>query len=124
MADKEKKTDDIDDKIIKILRINGRISMRELGAQVHLTGQAAKNRVEHLEDLGIVQKYTIKVDCPVYGYKVHAIIKLQQRFPTRRPSVASSSQAAISFYTAIKQPAPIPISLIPISFLSMNSKRS
>lgn len=71
------KPDDIDEEIIRILWRDGRITMQELGRRVHLTGQAVKNRIERLEDLGIIQRYTVNVNCPVYGYKIHALIKVE-----------------------------------------------
>ena len=73
------KPDDIDEEIIRILWRDGRITMQELGRRVHLTGQAVKNRIERLEDLGIIQRYTVNVNCPVYGYKIHALIKVELR---------------------------------------------
>ena len=73
----KKAVDEIDRRIIECLRKNSRITMKELGEKVFLTGQAAKNRVERLEDMGIVQRYTVNIDCPVFGYKIHAIIRLQ-----------------------------------------------
>ncbi len=85
MADNKINIDDIDEKIIYALRRDGRITMKRLGELVHLTGQAAKNRVERLEDLGIVQRYTVNVNCPVYGYKVHALID----FVLQRGAVAA-----------------------------------
>lgn len=69
--------DKIDEQIINIIWRDGRITMQELGRRVHLTGQAAKNRVEKLEDIGVIQRYTVNVNCPVYGYKIHALIKLE-----------------------------------------------
>ena len=69
----------IDEEIIRILWRDGRITMQELGRRVHLTGQAVKNRIERLEDLGIIQRYTVNVNCPVYGYKIHALIKVELR---------------------------------------------
>lgn len=71
------KTDKTDEEIISILWRDGRITMQELGRRVHLTGQAVKNRIERLEDLGIIQRYTVNVNCPVYGYKIHALIKVE-----------------------------------------------
>ena len=69
--------DDIDKRILECLRRNSRITMKELGRQVFLTGQAVTNRVERLKELGILKQYTINIDCPVFGYKVHAIVRLQ-----------------------------------------------
>ena len=54
-----------DGPIVVTLRNNARISMRELGRLVHLSGQAAKNRVERLEEAGVLRRFTINVDTPV-----------------------------------------------------------
>ncbi len=74
-----KSLDDTDMKIINALKKNGRISMTELGKQVFLTSQAVKNRLERLQDLGIVQRYTVNVNCPVFGYAIHGIFELAYR---------------------------------------------
>ena len=29
--------------------------------------------------MGIIQRYTVNVNCPVYGYKIHALIKVELR---------------------------------------------
>ena len=60
--------DATDVRIVEELRKNARITMKELGARVFLTGQAVRNRVERLEAMG-----------PVFGYKVHAVIRVQLR---------------------------------------------
>ena len=83
MSRKENRLDEIDDTIVRILSHDGRISMKELGEKIHLSGQATKNRVEHLEDMGIIQRYTININCPVYGYKVHALIQLTIQLPNK-----------------------------------------
>lgn len=79
------KLDDIDEKIIRILWGNGRITMQQLGREVHLTGQAVRNRVEKLESLGIIHHYTVNINCPVYGCKIHALIRLAPGLGQRRP---------------------------------------
>lgn len=66
--------DETDKRILEILHCDARISLKELGQLVHLTGQAVKNRLERLTEIGILQQYTIKLDCPVYGYQIHALI--------------------------------------------------
>ena len=72
-----KELDDTDRKIIKELKKNSRISMTELGKKVFMTGQAAKNRLERLQDLGVVERYTVNVNCPVFGYTVHGLFTLR-----------------------------------------------
>lgn len=71
-----KNIDETDRAILEVLRRDARISMTEMGKRVHLTSQAVKTRLERLQELGVVQGYTVNVNCPVYGYKIHAIIKL------------------------------------------------
>lgn len=71
-----KELDDTDRKIINELKKNSRISMTELGKKVYMTGQAAKNRLERLQDLGVVERYTVNVNCPVFGYTVHGLFTL------------------------------------------------
>lgn len=71
-----KTLDETDKKIINELKKNSRISMTELGKKVFLTGQAVKNRIERLQDLGVVERYTVNVNCPVFGYTVHGLFIL------------------------------------------------
>lgn len=78
-----KSLDDTDIKIISELKKNGRISMTEMGKKVFLTSQAVKNRLERLQDLGIVQRYTVNVNCPVFGYAIHGIFELTTQEETR-----------------------------------------
>ncbi|WP_282154586.1 Lrp/AsnC family transcriptional regulator [Cytobacillus gottheilii] len=73
--------DHTDFKIIEELAKNSRIKMKELGEKVHLTGQAASARVAKLEDLGVIEGYTIKVNEEKMGNTVHAIIHIFMRSP-------------------------------------------
>ncbi|MFC7786479.1 Lrp/AsnC family transcriptional regulator [Rossellomorea sp. GCM10028870] len=68
--------DATDKRILEELSKNGRITMKELGAKVHLTGQAASTRVLKLEEEGIIEGYTIKVNDRKTGYSVHAYINI------------------------------------------------
>lgn len=71
--------DKTDQKIIEELTNNGRMTMKELGEKVHLTGQAASSRVARLEDEGILEGYTIKVNKQKIGYAVHCFINIYTR---------------------------------------------
>ncbi|MGM0751813.1 MAG: Lrp/AsnC family transcriptional regulator [Bacillota bacterium] len=68
--------DATDKRILEELSKNGRITMKELGAKVHLTGQAASTRVLKLEEEGIIEGYTIKVNDRKTGFPVHAYINI------------------------------------------------
>ncbi|WP_273833510.1 Lrp/AsnC family transcriptional regulator [Guptibacillus sedimenti] len=71
--------DSTDRRIVKELTKNGRMTMKELGEKVHLTGQAASSRVVRLEEEGILKGYTIKVDQVKMGYGVHCFINVYTR---------------------------------------------
>ncbi|KGP74317.1 Lrp/AsnC family transcriptional regulator [Pontibacillus yanchengensis] len=69
--------DNTDRMIIKELQDNGRMKMKELGERVHLTGQAAaSSRVQKLEDEGIIESYTIRVNEKKMGYPVHCFLTI------------------------------------------------
>ncbi len=54
--------DKIDIQIIGLLKENSRIQWKEIGQQIHMTGQAVGNRIRKMEDEGIIQAYTILVN--------------------------------------------------------------
>lgn len=68
--------DNTDLLILKVLSENSRITMKELGQKVHLTGQAASTRVARLEDNGIIEGYTVKVNEVKLGYYIHTFINI------------------------------------------------
>jgi Lrp/AsnC family leucine-responsive transcriptional regulator len=77
--------DKTDIQIINELSKNSRIKMKELGEKVHLTGPAASARVAKLEDSGIIEGYTIKVNQERMGYAVHAIIHIYTKNTNHQP---------------------------------------
>jgi Lrp/AsnC family leucine-responsive transcriptional regulator len=54
--------DHIDYQILQLLSENARIQWRDLGNQIHMTGQAVGNRIKKLEDNGVIQAYSLVVD--------------------------------------------------------------
>ena len=71
--------------ILNELSKNSRITMKELGEKVHLTGPATSARVAKLEERGIIEGYTIKVNQVKMGYSVHAIIHIYTKSPNHQP---------------------------------------
>jgi Lrp/AsnC family transcriptional regulator, leucine-responsive regulatory protein len=71
--------------ILRELSKNSRITMKELGEKVHLTGQAAAARVAKLEDNGIIERYTIEVDQPQLGCLIHAWINIYTKSTHHQP---------------------------------------
>jgi len=60
--------DEIDYKIIEILKDKGRIQWREIGEMIHMTGQAVGDRVRRLTKYGVISKFQAVVD-PAYVEK-------------------------------------------------------
>jgi len=54
--------DHIDYQILRILTQNSRIQWKDLGEQIHMTGQAVGNRIKKLEDNGVIRTYSLIVD--------------------------------------------------------------
>lgn len=77
--------DNTDKKILEALKENSRITMKELGEKVHLTGQAASTRVLRLEEKGVIKGYTIKVDENKLGNSVHVMINIYTKSPHHNP---------------------------------------
>ncbi|KOR87068.1 transcriptional regulator [Bacillus sp. FJAT-22058] len=54
--------DNIDFQILRSLSENSRIQWKDLGEQIHMTGQAVGNRIKKLEESGVIKAYSLIVD--------------------------------------------------------------
>ena len=77
--------DHTDKLILDELSKNSRITMKELGEKVHLTGQAAATRVAKLEDNGVIKRYTIQVNQKELGCWIHAWITIYTKSSSHQP---------------------------------------
>lgn len=59
--------DATDWQILQLLKKNARLQWRDIGEQVHLTGQAVANRVARLEKIGIIEAYTLQINERLLG---------------------------------------------------------
>lgn len=66
--------DETDFRIITLLLTNARMQWREIGEQIHLTGQAVANRIRKMEKLGIIEGYTVKVNENQLGKSILAYV--------------------------------------------------
>lgn len=64
---------------------NSRITMKDLGKKVHLSGPAASARVIKLEESGVIEGYTININQAKMGYPVHAILHIYTKNPNHQP---------------------------------------
>lgn len=74
MADVSTELDPIDLRIVGELRLNGRVSWRELADRVHLAPSSVADRVRRLEGRGVIRGYEARVDPAAFGRDVRAVI--------------------------------------------------
>ena len=68
--------DDISLKILSLLQENARISYTKMGQIIGMNSTSIKERVQKMEDLGIIKKYTTQINNEKLGYPINAIITL------------------------------------------------
>ncbi|NER13690.1 AsnC family transcriptional regulator [Leptobacterium flavescens] len=73
----ESALDKTDLKIIELLRNNARYSFADLGRKISLSPSAVRERVQRLEDEGIIRKYKTLFDREKLGYGLEAIVMLK-----------------------------------------------
>jgi Lrp/AsnC family leucine-responsive transcriptional regulator len=66
--------DTVDSEILKILREDGRISWRDLGAAVGLSANAAADRVRRLRRAGVITGFVALVDPAAGGRNLEALV--------------------------------------------------
>lgn len=66
--------DDTDIRILQILIQDAKRSHKEIGEEVHLTGQAVGARVRKLQDLGVIEGYTVKWNPERLGLGLQAFV--------------------------------------------------
>ena len=65
---------EIDGEILRMLREDGRISWRDLGAAVGLSANAAADRVRRLRRAGVITGFTAVVDPGAGGRRLEALV--------------------------------------------------
>jgi DNA-binding Lrp family transcriptional regulator len=68
--------DDVDRRIVALLRENARRSFKDIGQQVSLSAPAVKRRVDRLEREGVILGYTAVVDNHAFGWHAEAFVDL------------------------------------------------
>lgn len=66
--------DHIDYHILQLLSEDARIQWKDLGNQIHMTGQAVGNRIKKLEDNGVIHSYSLVVDELKLGFSFTAFV--------------------------------------------------
>ena len=59
--------DNTDREILKHLKENSRLQWKEVGEKVHLSGPAVASRIRKLEEAGIIEGFTVKLNLEKLG---------------------------------------------------------
>ena len=73
-TEKNLEVDEIDRRILGILSSNGRLSFRDLGAQIHLSPNATAERVRRLQSANIIRGFHADIDHTKLGLSLEVYI--------------------------------------------------
>ncbi|EOH91678.1 Lrp/AsnC family transcriptional regulator [Enterococcus pallens] len=69
--------DQTDWHILALLEENARLSLKELSSKVNLSTPAVKERILKLEEQGIIEGYTTKINYPKLGKEIEVFILME-----------------------------------------------
>jgi DNA-binding Lrp family transcriptional regulator len=69
--------DDLDHRILRLLREDGRRTFSEMATTVGLSVAAVKRRVDRLKELGVITGFTAKIDYAKLGWGIEAFTELR-----------------------------------------------
>lgn len=68
--------DELDERILKILLLEGRSSAREMGARLHVSTSTVTARIEKLRERQILRGFTANIDFQKLGYELTAVTEI------------------------------------------------
>ncbi len=74
--------DDINQALLDILQLDGRISYKDLGERIGLTPPAVAERVRKLEEAGVIKGYRAVVDYEALGFPILCVVRLKAPMST------------------------------------------
>ena len=69
--------DPIDRQILDLLRTDARRTVRDIAFRIGLTVAPVKRRIDRLEELGIIEGYTVKLNETKVGMGLEAVVELR-----------------------------------------------
>lgn len=70
------KLDEIDFSILKELKEDSKLTFKDIGEKLHMTGQAVGTRVNKLVDEGVIERFTIDVNSHKLGIVNTSFVKI------------------------------------------------
>jgi len=84
--------DDADRAILDLLLDDSRISLRMIGAQIGLTAPAVRERILRMEDAGVIEGFTVRVNPRALGFQLEAVLRVEP-LPGEMRAVEQTLQA-------------------------------
>ncbi|WP_167957562.1 Lrp/AsnC family transcriptional regulator [Anaerosporobacter faecicola] len=75
----ERQLDSVDYQILQLLKKDAKMSMNQIGEEVHMTGQAVSKRIAFLQKNNIIQRYTIHINEQIYGDYTISFIRVYMK---------------------------------------------
>jgi Lrp/AsnC family leucine-responsive transcriptional regulator len=80
MKQKQVALDRLDWRILEALQCNARISSTELGKRIGLSQPAVTTRIKRLEEHGIIEGYTARINPGLVGRGIAAIVRIRTNY--------------------------------------------
>jgi len=84
--------DDADRAILDLLLDDSRISLRMIGAQIGLTAPAVRERILRMEDAGVIEGFTVRLNPRALGFQLEAVLRVEP-LPGEMRAVEQTLQA-------------------------------
>ncbi|MEU9891254.1 Lrp/AsnC family transcriptional regulator [Sphaerisporangium sp. NPDC051017] len=75
--------DDIDHRVLRLLREDGRRTFSEMATEIGLSVAAVKRRVDRLREIGVITGFSVQIDYAKLGWGIEAFTEL--RYPGTTP---------------------------------------
>ncbi|MBW9063348.1 Lrp/AsnC family transcriptional regulator [Rhizobium herbae] len=69
--------DELDRRLLDILSVNARISLKELAQEAGLSSPSTADRLRRLEDRGVITGFTVGVNPAALGYALQAVVRVR-----------------------------------------------
>lgn len=67
----ESPLDDVDRRILDVLQKNARYNITDIATEVGVSGNTIRNRIEQLEEQGVIKGYSVDIDYHAAGLDLH-----------------------------------------------------
>jgi len=74
-------------KLLKLLRSDPRIGIAELARRIGMSAPAVRERVQRLEEAGVITGYRVELDPKALGYPISAYLRVRP-MPGKLPKIA------------------------------------